>query len=344
MNPRPTMFLVHRKDLLLQAKERFERYGYQPGVLGAGHFDPQPGLNIATMQTLHSLFTNPDTGRSPIAITLAQDSEQVFFDECHLMASNIKKGNEFVYVADQLHAAYRWGLTATPFMRSQYDNMLLESVSGYGLYEISARALIDMGYLTEPIVVIKKVPGKLAVTMDWRKAKSNKARAAHWRKVEEKGIKFNEIRTNLIIDEIEAGPYPLLVLVKTVDQANFIGNLYATKTGKTIPFLSGKNTAKERRAAVAGLRDGSLPTLLATTIFDEGVDIPELRTVVLASGGKSQVKLIQRAGRSLRLADNKNGARVVDFGDQHHPKLREHAKERERVWKEQHFRVRHEDG
>jgi superfamily II DNA or RNA helicase len=341
MNPEPTFFLVHRKDLLLQAQERFLKYGHRVGMVGAGRFTPHStGINIATMQTLMSVIDKyPGSEKHEILTSLLQDARQVFFDECHLMASNVDKGNEFTRVADMFERArFRWGLTATPFMRAAYDNLLLEGITGKSLYQISSRMLIDQGYLTTPKVIMKKVPGSMALTMDWKKGRSNKAKAAYWRAVEDKGIKFNEPRTRLIVDEIRKGPYPMLILVKTIDQANFIKTMLKAK-GFDVPFLSGKDSAQSRRAAVESLRDASIPAIMATTIFDEGVDIPELRKVILASGGKSQVKLLQRVGRGLRIAAGKHEVEIIDFMDGHHSMLAKHAQARRKVWKEQDFDV-----
>ncbi len=339
MNPVSTFFLVHRKDLLIQAKKRFEKYGHSPGVIGGGEFNPIAGLNIATLQTLKKIFDKPDDTRAFSLAALLINCEQVFIDEAHLLSSSLEKGNEFMGVADRFDVPFKWGLTATPFMRSSYDNLLLEGATGSSLYTINAKTLIDMGRLTPPIVTMKHVPGKMEVSMDWKKAKSNKARSAHWRDVEMKGIKFNEVRTDLIIEEIKAGPYPLLTLVKTVEQAEFIKKLYRVKYGKDLQFLSGKDKATVRRDAAQALQDGTLDTLLTTTIFDEGVDIPNLRKVILASGGKSAVKTIQRVGRALRKADGKTSAMIIDFKDGHHPMLERHAKARKKIYDEQEFKV-----
>ena len=40
-----------------------------------------------------------------------------------------------------------------------------------------------------------------------------------------------------------------------------------------------------------------------TSIYDEGVDLPSVNTVIMAAAGKSETKVIQRLGRSLRLGD-----------------------------------------
>lgn len=339
MNPVPTFFLVHRKDLLIQAKERFEQYGHTVGVIGGGEFNPVAGLNIATLQTLKSIFEDTESTRAGSLAVMMLNCKQVFFDECHLMASSLEKGNEFVGVADKFDVPFRWGLTATPFMRTAYDNMLLESVTGHSLYRLTSKQLIDMGYLTSPKVIMKHVPDKMNITLDWKKGRANTAKTKHWRKVESQGIKNNEIRTNLILDEMEKGPYPILVLVKTVEQANYIQKMYVSR-GHAIPqFLSGKDKAVTRREAVRDLRDGTTKLLIATTIFDEGVNIPELAKVILASGGKSAVKTIQRIGRALRKAPGKTEAVIIDFQDGHHKMLKKHADARMKIYEEQEFEI-----
>jgi superfamily II DNA or RNA helicase len=340
MNPVPTIFAVHRKDLLIQAKERFEQYGHTVGVLGAGKFYPDPYLNIATLQTLRSIFKDQGSVREAQLQALLHSCQQVFFDECHLMASSLEKGNEFVAVADKFNVPFRWGLTATPFMRDAYDNMLLEGVTGKTLFRVTAKELIDRNYLTAPSVIMKYVPDKLLVPpLDWSRRPSNQEKSKHWREVADKGIKFHFTRTELLVNEIANGPYPMLVLVKTKDQAEFIQNMYTARGLGHLPFLSGKDKAATRRKAVADLRSGALKVVMATTIFDEGVDIPELRKVIIASGGASTGKLIQRVGRVLRTADGKTMAVVIDFRDDHHPTLKKHASARIKTYKEQQFQV-----
>ena len=340
-NPVPTFFLVHRKDLLIQAKERFEKYGHRVGVIGDGQFSPEAPLNIATMQTVRRIMKGDDASVKFEALNyLIKSCRQIFVDECHLVASSLDKGNEFVEIVDMFRfASFRFGLTGTAFLRSQYDNALLEGVTGQSVYAITSKQLVDMGFLTQPKVFMRRVPGTMRISMDWKKSKSNQARTEHWRKVEEDGIKFNEPRTKLIIEEATTGPFPALILVKTVEQANFIKALYRHMTQKELPFVSGADSAQDRRAAVKALNEGRIPVLMATTIFDEGVDVPALAKVILASGGKSAVKLIQRVGRSLRLHKNKKEAIIIDFCDGHHSLLAKHADERRKVWRDQQFQV-----
>ena len=336
MNPVPTMFLVHRKDLLVQAAERFAKYGHTVGRIGDSKFDPDSDVTIATMQTLHRIIDDPDNARHAETMKLIKNTKQLFFDECHLMASSLEKGNLFVDTASHFeNAVCRWGLTATPFMRGNYDNMLLESVTGEILYEISNQELIDMGYLTPPKIRVIEVPGKTEV----KRPKKSKGPGDYWRLVSDKCIVSHVKRNELIAKEILKGEGPMLCLVSTVKQAE---NVQAAikKLGGAVPMLlSGKDKTETRRQAVRDLQSGKVRAILCTTIFDEGVDIPELRKVILASGGKSQVKLLQRIGRGLRLAEGKSSVEIVDFADRHHKMVRTHALDRMKRFKEEGFEV-----
>jgi len=337
----PTMFLVHRKDLLYQAKERFEKYGIQVGIIGDGKFDPfQPGVTISTMQSIISAVKiGGDPTKHHLLQQLIMDTRQVFFDEAHLLASTIDKGNTFVTIASSFKNAYaRWGLTGTPFMRSAYDNMLLMGATGELACSITNEQLIEAGHLSQPTVIMRRVPGTLKLKFEGS-YKSTKAGAKYWRDVEDKGIKFNDPRNEIICQEVQKGPHPCLVLVKTIDQANHIQLTMRRLFNSQLTLITGDATAFERRNVVSRLRDGSLSMVMATTIFDEGIDIPELLKVILASGGKSQVKLLQRIGRGLRKADGKSTVEIIDFSDTHHAMLKRHADERRAVWREQGFTI-----
>jgi len=267
-------------------------------------------------------------------------TQQVFFDEAHLMASNLDKGNQFVDISNQFISAYsRWGLTATPFMRTQYDNLLLMGATGDLACAVTNEQLISEGFLSVPTVYMRKVSGTMATTFKGN-FRSSKATSKYWREVEERGIKYYSARNEIIIGEAMAGPHPCLILVKTIEQAESIKLKCQSMGVSFFPFLTGNAGATERRQAVADMRNGNLPILMATTIFDEGVDIPELRKVVLASGGKSPVKLLQRIGRGLRKADGKSSVDIIDFTDTHHPMLQRHADERKALWKSQGFNVK----
>jgi len=82
--------------------------------------------------------------------------------------------------------------------------------------------------------------------------------------------------------------------------------------------------------------------LLSTSVLDEGVDISNIDTLILAAGGKSMRQVIQRIGRALRKKKNKeNKATIFDFEDNENQALRKHTKERLASYKEQEFEVKY---
>lgn len=133
----PTIFLVHRKDLMYQTAEVFRGLGIDAGCVGDGLRD----VKRTTVATIQTLAVN-----LPVA-NLSQ-FKQMFADECHLVAADLQRGNQFVKIASHIPAPYRWGLTATPFMKDKYSDRLLEGVTGGILYEANNRSLIDAGYLS----------------------------------------------------------------------------------------------------------------------------------------------------------------------------------------------------
>jgi superfamily II DNA or RNA helicase len=79
------------------------------------------------------------------------------------------------------------------------------------------------------------------------------------------------------------------------------------------------------------MRNGELDVLVASKIFDQGIDIPELNSLVLAGSGKSSARALQRIGRVIRKGKDKKDAIVVDFYDQC-KYLREHSKARKNIY------------
>jgi superfamily II DNA or RNA helicase len=72
---------------------------------------------------------------------------------------------------------------------------------------------------------------------------------------------------------------------------------------------------KKRAQMIADFRSGELKVLLATSLADEGLDVPRASVLVLVAGGRAAGKLEQRAGRVLRPFEGKEGGVIHDFLD-----------------------------
>ena len=85
------------------------------------------------------------------------------------------------------------------------------------------------------------------------------------------------------------------------------------------------------------MRSGEANITIASTIFDEGVDCRPLDGLILAGGGKSPTRALQRVGRVLRPYTYPNGrvkqqAMVVDFMDKCRY-MEKHSKRRLKIYK-----------
>jgi superfamily II DNA or RNA helicase len=315
-NHLPTMFLVHRKDLMEQAAQRFEKYGIECGRIGDSEFKPSYStVTVATIQTIWRILKNESDVRNGPLDALFNTTEQLFFDEAHLMAADVDKANTFIKISKKFEAANaRWGLTATPFIKDDdFSNNLLRGATGNLLCDISNKALIERKFLTPPrvkMVTVEHPPRyEDPITRDMRA--QPKGRGSSWNDVYEYVVTANPMRNQAIIDEIRAAPKPCLVLLQRKKHLEYLQAMGMPK----YQVLTGSDSKKKRMGQVKLIREGILKVLVCTTIFDEGVDIPELQSVIMAGGGKSKIKTLQRLGRGLRLAEDKDEVLIVDFID-----------------------------
>jgi superfamily II DNA or RNA helicase len=318
----PTLFLVHRKDLVTQTAERFKEFiNVTPTTMIEGAVIPgDKNITIATIQTLSNLMEKGQL------LPFMQGIKQVFFDEAHLIAASIAKGNSFVKVGSALENAHmRWGLTATPFMRDKYSNWLLKGVTGEVLFSKSSKDLIASGHLAPPKITILDSPNIPSCPDSWPACYDS-------------GIVLNTARNFLIVEQLKTIDKPCIIMCKQVAHAKILQNA-AKMRGYTVPILQGSSSQEERADVVADLISKKLDTIICTTIFDEGIDIPELKAIILAGAGKSAIKQIQRIGRLLRKSKGKQGVTVIDFFDRSNKVLVKHSKERIKICKEQGFEV-----
>ena len=78
-------------------------------------------------------------------------------------------------------------------------------------------------------------------------------------------------------------------------------------------FLTGKSTDEERRTAKQRLITGEVRFIFVVDIYNEGVDIPEVNTVLFLRPTESLTIFLQQLGRGLRLAEDKECLTVLDF-------------------------------
>lgn len=98
----------------------------------------------------------------------------------------------------------------------------------------------------------------------------------------------------------------------TVDHAEFMCRYF---NDHNIPsmFLTGNSPDEERKTAKQRLVAGNVRFIFVVDIYNEGVDIPEVNTVLFLRPTESLTVFLQQLGRGLRLAEDKECLTVLDF-------------------------------
>lgn len=314
----PTVFIVPGIDLLRQAHKRFAvRLGLKPedvGFIGEGECRVGEWVTVASIDTLYSILSK-DRARFQ---EMAARWELMFLDECHTTGSDTH-----YQVADAVPAFYRYGLSGTPLARTDGADLRLIAQVGEVGFSITNKELIERGISVRPhIEMIKITEPQLPSKTNW--ATVNKigiVENAHLNvKVSQKVREFADqgLRVMVMVDKLKHGD----ILSKLLKNA-----------GISHKFLSGKETGETREDALQKFTEGELECLIATTIFDQGVDTPAIDVLIFAGGGKAKIRSLQRIGRGLRSGEGKEKLVVVDFAHFSHKYLTKHSLQRLATYK-----------
>ncbi|MFD9741926.1 DUF3427 domain-containing protein [[Kitasatospora] papulosa] len=107
----------------------------------------------------------------------------------------------------------------------------------------------------------------------------------------------------------------------SVAHAHFMAK-YFQRAGINARALSGETPRHERKAALDDLRAGSLKVIFSVDLFNEGLDIPDVDTLLLLRPTSSATVFLQQLGRGLRRTEDKAVLTVLDFIGQHRKEFR----------------------
>ncbi|MEK4523651.1 DUF3427 domain-containing protein [Psychrobacillus sp. FSL W7-1457] len=132
----------------------------------------------------------------------------------------------------------------------------------------------------------------------------------------------NHRRSDLVIQSIKKYVTSLkevrgLGFCVSVDHAKYMSSYF---NQKNIPSISlhGKSSPEERITAQRKLVSGEINFIFVVDLYNEGIDIPEINTVLFLRPTESLTVFLQQLGRGLRLADGKECLTVLDFVGQAH--------------------------
>lgn len=318
---RNTLILVNQRDLLTQIVDTLtEMLGCPIGQIHGDKCDPE-AITVATVQTIAAAAGGRQASKLEAVAKQAEilyymrSVEFVVLDECHGSPANTAQQA----ISAAHNATAFMGLSASPWRDDGLD-ILIEAICGPVVYKINASELIDLGYLVQPEIRIENMPTPPAM---------QKVLGEKFHDMYKKWVVTDEFRNRYIAKlcavHQQAGRV-VIVLVKHVEHGARLSELIPNSQ-----FMEGKLSVKKRQQILEAVKSGATRTLIATSLADQGLDLPIASALVLAGGGKSSTKALQRIGRVLRLYPGKEIAYVHDIVDKHSALVR-HYRERMRIY------------
>ncbi|WP_395738867.1 DUF3427 domain-containing protein [Prosthecobacter sp.] len=130
-------------------------------------------------------------------------------------------------------------------------------------------------------------------------------------------VSGNDVRARLVIREwarltAEPSKCKALAFCVSVAHAEFMTRKF-NEAGLKALCITGGTDAEERRRAPLLLQEGKVCVLVTCDLYNEGVDLPAVDTLLLLRPTQSPVLFQQQIGRGLRLAKDKLSCLVLDF-------------------------------
>lgn len=295
------LFVAHRKEILNQALATY-RAVLKDKTFGEKYVDGQvPGHWKHVFASVQSL-TSRDIE------TFTQDAfDIVVIDEFHHATADTYKK-----IIGHLKPAELLGLTATP-ERSNGQRVQDEFFEGRIASELRLWDAMDQGLLT-PFEYFGIGEEKSVVdysAIDWSGGRYQTSALS-------KAVTGNDLRDHLVLREIENhidDPRNMRALVFCVDvnHANYVAEMLANKRGIKVATITGTTNPADREKALSDLRDGKIQAITSVDVLNEGVDIPEVDTIIMLRPTESSVIFIQQLGRGLRKSFEKSVVTVLDF-------------------------------
>ncbi len=303
------LFVAHREEILRQALRTYREVLREPefGDLLTGNHRPERWDHL--FATIDSL-----TSCDLLATLGATYWHTVVVDECHRLAAD-----RFDAFAKAVRPRVLLGLTATPERSdgqpiAQYFNARPD---GSPAVELRLWHALDLQLLA-PFEYYACDDATDFAAVPWDRPGEREAL--------DKLVTGNDVRARLVINEwrrlaSDAKRSRAIVFCVSVAHAEFMTD-WLNRAGLPAACIVGTTASEERRRAPQRLLNGELCALVTVDLYNEGVDLPMVDTLLLLRPTQSPVLFQQQIGRGLRLAPDKESCLVLDFVGQHRAEFR----------------------
>ena len=286
-----TLFLVHTKDLVHQAADKFQQFW--PGV-SIGFFlddvrDTEEHVVVGTVQSVskHLSVFRPDA------------FEYLIIDEAHHASAE-----SYQRVLKYFRPAFTLGLTATP---DRADGQSALEVFQNSAHRLTLRDAVACGELV-PIRCVR-----VETNVDLSRVRFNQV---NYNRRDIEDTVMIPSRDQLIVDTYRDHVPGRKAVAFCVNVRH--GEQLAERFRKhDIPArsVSGRMATDERKRYLSEFAAGDLRILCACDLLNEGWDCPDVEVLFMARPTLSKVVYMQQLGRGTRKAPGKESLIVFDFID-----------------------------
>lgn len=290
------LFVAHREEILKQARSAY-RGVLRNGAFGelwvGGHSPEHYRQLFVSIQTLNNQL-------SQLNLT-AGYYDYIVIDEVHHIAAGSYRA-----VLEHFSPSILLGLTATPERHDGGD--ILADFGDVIAAEIRLPEAINRRHLS-PFQYFGIDDDTDLRTIPWARGRYDIAQLTNL--YTHNQTRFNKILLSMQEIITDLGKMKALAFCVSKEHALYMTQQLLLKGIKADVLTS--DNSHERQQKQQAIRSGNINVLCVVDIFNEGIDIPEVDTLLFLRPTESLTIFLQQLGRGLRLAQGKECCTVLDF-------------------------------
>lgn len=290
------LFVAHRKEILEQSRRTYCE------VLGDSNFGelyvdgtrPERWRHIfASIQSLNSYG---------VASLPPSAFDVLVIDEFHHAAAK-----SYQALLERMQPRELLALTATPERTDGLD--VRTYFGGRTAAELRLWSALQVGILS-PFHYFMVSDGTDLSSVSWKRGSYDEAEL-------ERVYTGNDARARVVLKELgdkvlDVDQMNALGFCVGVAHAEYMAHVF-NEAGIPAKAVSGATLRDDRRSALGALRSGEVKILFAADLFNEGVDLPDVNTLLFLRPTESATVFLQQLGRGLRPRPDKPVLTVLDF-------------------------------
>jgi superfamily II DNA or RNA helicase len=295
------VFVVDELTLLEQAREELKAViGEEVGIVGKSQFKPKR-ITVATIQTLRM------HAETELFQAWAERLEVMIVDELHIM---LNRRQEEVIALFRPKAVF--GLTATLEIEKEDVKYKAFALCGPVIFQYGYSSGVSQGFLTPGVVVgadLKRSSSRIAEEEGEGLGHVRYMGSYH------RDIVFSKTRNDFIADLARAGVERGYMVVVLVERVAHLEELASRLDDLPHDVVWGGRAVEERVKAKKKFEKEKIRLILANKVFKKGVNLKKISMMIDAASMKNKNDAVQKYGRGVRLADQKNGLLYFDIGE-----------------------------